>query len=176
MILGMRDEDDLFDGVSMSKEELKKREIQERILSTAKDKYRFNYKEQGYVMPEGYEDASGRVDRIKREGALTARYKEEEQLKTEQVISVTLPQHLLFDVVILRCTALYSTLPYSTLSTLQNCNVMQRGVLYCTAPIILLILLQMTRLLTRSTVLLLIGAMGGRQSQDVSAPLRCEGR
>jgi hypothetical protein len=117
MILGMRDEDDLFDGVNMSKEELKKREIQKRILSMAKDKYRFNYKEEGYVMPEGYEDASGRVDRIKREGALTARYKEEEQLKTEQVISVTLPQHLLFDVIILRCTLLYSTLLYSLYST-----------------------------------------------------------
>lgn len=84
-MLGMRDEEDLFDGVSMSKEELKKREIQKRILTMAKDKYRFNYKEEGYRMPEGYEDASGRVDRIKREGALTARYEEEEQPKTEQV-------------------------------------------------------------------------------------------
>lgn len=172
----MRDEDDLFDGVNMSKEELKKREIQKRILSMAKDKYRFNYKEEGYVMPEGYEDASGRVDRIKREGALTARYKEEEQLKTEQVISVTLPQHLLFDVIILRCTVLYSTILYSTLSTPQSCNVMQRSVLYCIAAIILLILLRMTRLLTRCAVLSLIGAMGGRQGQDVSAPLRYKGR
>lgn len=85
VVSGMRDEEDLFDGVSMSKEELKKREIQKRILTMAKDKYRFNYKEEGYRMPEGYEDASGRVDRIKREGALTARYEEEEQLKTEQV-------------------------------------------------------------------------------------------
>jgi hypothetical protein len=94
MISGMRDDDDLFDGVSMSKEELKRREIQKGILSMAKDKYRFNYKEEGYVMPEGYEDASGRVDRIKREGTLTARYKEDEQLKTEQVIIITPQQRL----------------------------------------------------------------------------------
>ena len=104
MILGMRDEDDLFDGVNMSKEELKRREIQKGILKMAKGKYRFNYKEEGYRMPEGYEDASGRVDRIKREGALTARYEEEEQLKTEQVISITL----------LYSTLLYFTLLYST--------------------------------------------------------------
>jgi hypothetical protein len=115
MILELLDDNELVDGVELSKEELKKRELQKSIVSMAEDEYRFNYKEQGYVMPEGYEDASGRVDRIKREGALTTRYKEEEQLKTEQVISVTLPQHLLFDVTILRCTVLCSTLLYSTL-------------------------------------------------------------
>ena len=80
----MRDEDDLFEGVRMTKEELKKREIQKQILSMAKDRYRFNYKDDGYRMPEGYVDANGRIDKAKREGALTARYEAEEQVKTEQ--------------------------------------------------------------------------------------------
>lgn len=84
MLLGMRDEDDLFEGVNMTREELKKREIQKQILSMAKDKYRFNYKDEGYHMPEGYVDANGRIDKAKREGALTARYEAEEQVKTEQ--------------------------------------------------------------------------------------------
>ena len=81
----MRDEEDLFDGISLSKEELKKREIQQSILAMAKDKYRFNHKEDGYRMPEGYEDSKGRIDKEKREGALTARYEEELQPKSEQV-------------------------------------------------------------------------------------------
>jgi hypothetical protein len=83
--LGMRDEEDLFDGISLSKEELKKREIQQNILSMAKDKYRFNHKEDGYRMPEGYEDSKGRIDKEKRDGVLTARYEEEQQPKSEQV-------------------------------------------------------------------------------------------
>lgn len=80
----MRDEDDLFEGVDMTKEELRKRNIQKQILTMAKDKYRFNYKDDGYQMPEGYVDSSGKIDRAKREGVLTARYEEDEQVKTEQ--------------------------------------------------------------------------------------------
>ena len=83
--VGMRDDEDLFGGISMSKEELKKKDIQMKILSMAKDKHRFNYKDEGYHMPDGYVDAKGRIDKAKREGALTARYEEEEQPKTEQV-------------------------------------------------------------------------------------------
>jgi pre-mRNA-splicing factor ATP-dependent RNA helicase DHX16 len=82
--MGMRDEDDLFDGVEMSKEELKRREVQKQILSLATDKYRFSYKDDGYHMPDGYEDANGRIDKAKREAALTVRYEEEPSLKTEQ--------------------------------------------------------------------------------------------
>jgi hypothetical protein len=83
--LDLRDDRYLFDGISLSKEELKKREIQQSILAMAKDKYRFNHKEDGYRMPEGYEDSKGRIDKEKREGALTARYEEELQPKSEQV-------------------------------------------------------------------------------------------
>lgn len=82
----MRDDEDLFGGISMSKEELKKKDIQMKILNMAKDKHRFNYKDEAYHMPDGYVDAKGRIDKAKREGALTARYEEEEQPKTEQVL------------------------------------------------------------------------------------------
>ena len=50
----------------------------------SKNKYRFNEKEDGYHMPDGYEDENGRVVKEKRDAVLTARYQEEEQLKTEQ--------------------------------------------------------------------------------------------
>lgn len=80
----MRDEEDLFEGVVMTKEELKRREVQQQILTMAKDKYRFNYKDEGYHMPDGYEDANGRIDKAKREAVLTSRYEEDETVKTEQ--------------------------------------------------------------------------------------------
>ena len=82
--MGMRDEAELFDGVELTAEERKRRELQQQILSMAKDKHRFTYKDEGYHIPDAYEDENGRVDRAKREAALTARYEEEEQVKTEQ--------------------------------------------------------------------------------------------
>lgn len=41
------------------------REVQQQILSLATDKYRFSYKDDGYHMPDGYEDANGRIDKVR---------------------------------------------------------------------------------------------------------------
>jgi pre-mRNA-splicing factor ATP-dependent RNA helicase DHX16 len=82
--IGLRDEEDLFGDVSLSKEEKKRHDIQKNIIAMAKDKYRFQYKDDGYHMPDTYEDESGRVDKEKREAVLQSRYEEEEQVKTEQ--------------------------------------------------------------------------------------------
>lgn len=82
--LGMRDEVDLFEGMNVTAEEKKRRELQQQILSLAKDKHRFSYKDDGYHIPDTYEDEHGYVDRAKKEAVLTARYEEEEQVKTEQ--------------------------------------------------------------------------------------------
>ena len=82
--MGLRDEEFLFDDVELTAEERKRMEINRNILKMAKDRYRFEYKNDGYRLPDAYEDESGRVDKDKREQALTARYEEEEQVKTEQ--------------------------------------------------------------------------------------------
>ena len=82
--MSMRDEEYLFEGVEVTAEEKKRMEVYKNILAMAKDRYRFNYKNDGYHIPDGYEDENGRVDKAKRESALTARYEEEEQVKTEQ--------------------------------------------------------------------------------------------
>lgn len=82
--MGLRDEDDLFDGLELTEEEAKRRDVQERILKMAKDKHRFSYKDDGYHIPDGYEDADGRVDKEKKEAALNARYEDEAEVKTEQ--------------------------------------------------------------------------------------------
>ena len=82
--MGMRDEADLFDGLQLTAEERKRQELQQQILSMAKDKYRFSYKDEGYHIPDSYEDEHGRIDQAKRQAALTARYEEDEQVKTEQ--------------------------------------------------------------------------------------------
>ena len=111
----MRDNEDLFGGIRMSKEELKKKDIQMKILSMAKDKHRFNYKDEGYHMPDGYEDAKGRIDKAKREGALTARYEEEEEPKTEQVL-----HHEECSSLTIVCFSLVSSFVYITLIPSQR--------------------------------------------------------
>jgi pre-mRNA-splicing factor ATP-dependent RNA helicase DHX16 len=82
--ISMKDEEELFEGVRLTQEEQRRREIQKQILDMAKDRQRFSYKDDGYNMPETYEDESGRVDRSKRESVLTQRYEEEAASKTEQ--------------------------------------------------------------------------------------------
>jgi pre-mRNA-splicing factor ATP-dependent RNA helicase DHX16 len=82
--IGVGDEEDLFGDVSVTKEEKRRIEIQRNIISMAKDKYRFSYKDDGYHMPDGYEDESGRINKEKKEAVLQSRYQEEEQAKTEQ--------------------------------------------------------------------------------------------
>ena len=82
--LGMRDEDYLFEDVDLTAEEKKRRQLNKKIIDMARDKYRFDEKEDGYHMPDGYEDERGRVNKAKREAVLTTRYEEEEELKTEQ--------------------------------------------------------------------------------------------
>jgi pre-mRNA-splicing factor ATP-dependent RNA helicase DHX16 len=82
--ISMKDEEELFEGVRLTQEEQRRREIQKQILDMAKDRQRFSYKDDGYNMPETYEDESGRVDKSKRESVLTQRYEEEAASKTEQ--------------------------------------------------------------------------------------------
>jgi pre-mRNA-splicing factor ATP-dependent RNA helicase DHX16 len=82
--MALRDEQDLFEGERMTKEERKRREVNMKILDMAKDKHRFSYKDDAYHIPDGYEDSEGRVDRKKKESVLTARYVEEVQPKSEQ--------------------------------------------------------------------------------------------
>lgn len=82
--MSLRDEAELFEGERLTKEERKRREVNLKILDMAKDKNRFSYKDDGYHIPDAYEDSAGRVDRKKREAALNARYVEEVQPKSDQ--------------------------------------------------------------------------------------------
>lgn len=82
--IAMKEEEELFQGIKLSKEEIKRRELNKRILDLAKDRERFTYKDDGYQMPDTYEDERGRVDKEKRESVLTARYQEDEIVKSEQ--------------------------------------------------------------------------------------------
>jgi pre-mRNA-splicing factor ATP-dependent RNA helicase DHX16 len=83
--VSLRDEDYFFEDVELTAEEKQRRGLNEQILSMAKSKYRFEAKDDGYRMPDAYEDENGYVDKDKREAALTTRYNEEEkEVKTEQ--------------------------------------------------------------------------------------------
>jgi pre-mRNA-splicing factor ATP-dependent RNA helicase DHX16 len=83
--LAVKDEQYLFDGVALTEAEQKRLEVNQKIVHMATDRHRFSYKDDGYKMPDAYEDAeTGRVDRKKREGALTARYQAEEVVRSEQ--------------------------------------------------------------------------------------------
>ena len=82
--LSMRDEEELFAGEKLSAAEQRRREVNKKILELAKDKHRFSYKDDGYHIPDGYEDSEGRVDKRKKEAVLHARYVEEVQAKSEQ--------------------------------------------------------------------------------------------
>ena len=82
--LGERDDAYFFEDVELTAEEKKRRDLNKQILTMARSKYRFDEKEDGYHMPDGYEDENGRVIKEKRDAVLTARYEEEADLKTEQ--------------------------------------------------------------------------------------------
>lgn len=82
--LSMQDEEELFENTIITKEEKKRRELSKKILDMAKDRNRFEYKDNGYQMPDSYEDEHGRLDREKRDAVLTSRYQLEEEVKTEQ--------------------------------------------------------------------------------------------
>lgn len=82
--MSMRDEEELFEEMELTAEEKRRLQLQKNIINMAKDKHRFSYKDDGYHIPDGYEDENGRVNKEKREAVLTARYQEEEQVKTEQ--------------------------------------------------------------------------------------------
>jgi pre-mRNA-splicing factor ATP-dependent RNA helicase DHX16 len=79
--MSVRDEARLFEGVEVTGEERKKHELNKRILEMAQDKNRFSYKNDGYQMPDSYDDAGGKG---KRDALLTSRYEEEEKPLTEQ--------------------------------------------------------------------------------------------
>ena len=82
--VGMKDEEELFGGSQLTKEEQQRREVNKKILGMAQDRQRFSYKDDGYNMPQSYENEMGRVDKIKREGALNHRYLDEVAPKSEQ--------------------------------------------------------------------------------------------
>ena len=82
--LGERDDAYFFEDVELTAEEKKRRDLNKQILTMARSKYRFDEKEDGYHIPDGYEDENGRVNKEKRDAVLTARYEEEAELKTEQ--------------------------------------------------------------------------------------------
>jgi pre-mRNA-splicing factor ATP-dependent RNA helicase DHX16 len=82
--LGLRDDEYLFEDVELTAEEKQRKDLNKKIISMARDKYRFDEKDDGYHMPDGYEDERGRVNKEKRDAVLTTRYEEEEELKTEQ--------------------------------------------------------------------------------------------
>ena len=82
--VSLKDEEYLFDDVPLTAEEQRRKVLNKNILDMATDRYRFGYKDDGYKLPDTYEDEHGRVDKAKRESLLTARYEEEEQVKTEQ--------------------------------------------------------------------------------------------
>ena len=80
----LKDEEELFEGEELTKEEIKRRELQKQIINMTKDEYRFSYKDDGYHMPDSYEKTDGTIDKEKRESALVSRYVEEERVKSEQ--------------------------------------------------------------------------------------------
>jgi pre-mRNA-splicing factor ATP-dependent RNA helicase DHX16 len=70
--------------MELTKEEIKRRELHSEILKMAKDKFRFNVKDDAYYIPEGFENEDGYIDKEKKNAVLTQRYEEEEEVKTEQ--------------------------------------------------------------------------------------------
>lgn len=84
--VGLRDDEYLFDGVELTAEEKKRLELNQKILTMTKNKYRFDVQDDGYHIPDGYEDERGRIDKQKRDAVLTTRYADDEEVKTEQEI------------------------------------------------------------------------------------------
>ena len=71
--LSIKDEEFLFEGVEITKEEKKRMELNRKILNMAKDRYRFEYKDDGYHIPDAYDNPDGTINKEKREAVLTTR-------------------------------------------------------------------------------------------------------
>lgn len=78
------DEQELFEGERLTKEEKRRQKLNKKILKMAKDEHRFSYKDDNYRIPDSYENLDGSTNKEKKELALTARYKEETIMKSEQ--------------------------------------------------------------------------------------------
>ena len=83
--MSIRDEEELFANQKLSEEEKVRLDLNKRVLAMAKNKYRFDVKDDGYTLPQSYEDeGSGLINKDKREAALHARYVGEGRVKSEQ--------------------------------------------------------------------------------------------
>ena len=81
----IRDEESVFMSERLTKAEMKRHELNKRILNLVKEKSaKEEDTDEGYRMPAAMETDEGRIDHDKREEILNARYKEEEVFKTEQ--------------------------------------------------------------------------------------------
>eukprot|EP00937_MAST-01D_sp_MAST-1D-sp2_P004361 g4361.t1 len=83
---GIQDEEFLFAGEERTEAERERLRLNQRILEQARGRAAVaeGAKTEGYAIPEAEFDADGALDTSKREEALTARYEEEGELKTEQ--------------------------------------------------------------------------------------------
>ncbi len=80
----LKDEAAFFSEEKLSAAERRRKQLDKEILTMAKDKHRFSYKDDNYHIPESYEDSKGKVDRSKKESILRARYVDDGPLKSEQ--------------------------------------------------------------------------------------------
>ena len=78
-------EEQLFGDESLTAEEKQQHELSKKILAMAKDRHRFQKNDDGYRVPDAYEDRPKDQSLAEaRESALNQRYEEEEEPLTEQ--------------------------------------------------------------------------------------------
>jgi pre-mRNA-splicing factor ATP-dependent RNA helicase DHX16 len=82
----LEDEKRLFKGVSLSEEEMKINEINQRIFELASQKMEKEKEVDKYVMPTGFEDEKGRIDFDKKYKVLYDRYKEKVKEENEEEV------------------------------------------------------------------------------------------
>jgi len=80
------DEHVLFDANELTAEERAQYALSKKILLMAKDRKRFESGDDGYRIPDAYEDRQRETLKEQRENTLNARYVEEAEAKTEQEI------------------------------------------------------------------------------------------
>jgi pre-mRNA-splicing factor ATP-dependent RNA helicase DHX16 len=80
----LEDERKLFKGVSLTSEEIKINEINQRIFDLASKKLEHQDETEKYVMPSGYEDEKGRIDQDKKYKVLFERYKGKQKEENEE--------------------------------------------------------------------------------------------
>lgn len=81
------DEDVLFYGEDLTAEEKRHTELSKQIIAMARDRHRFSTKEDGYRIPDAYEESLAEKQTTlaeARDKVLKARYEEEAEPKTEQ--------------------------------------------------------------------------------------------